>query len=103
MATIFKEMAERINFIITDLVYGIGAMSKGDFAVESSGEEKYVGQYKELFAASQDLAVNRSSFVSHRRHGRSGQQDLNRLPPELRPWHKGLRNRPHPYSNSRQP
>ena len=64
MATIFKEMAERINFIITDLVYGIGAMSKGDFAVESSGEEKYVGQYKELFAASQDLAVNMSQVLS---------------------------------------
>ena len=50
-----KDMAESLDFIISDLENILGEMANSDFTVKSKDKNRYVGDFKQLFDASRQL------------------------------------------------
>lgn len=50
-----KDMAESLDFIISDMEHILGKMADSDFTVKSKDKTRYVGDFKQLFEASRQL------------------------------------------------
>lgn len=58
MVSVAKSMAENLAMIIQDAKYRLGEMAKGDYTVESSMTERYVGEFFELHTAIHQMNLN---------------------------------------------
>ncbi len=50
-----KEMAQSLDFIISDMEHILGEMANCDFTVRSKDNSRYIGDFKQLFDASRQL------------------------------------------------
>lgn len=50
-----KDMAESLDFIISDMENILGEMANADFTVRSKDKNRYIGDFKQLFDASRQL------------------------------------------------
>lgn len=55
MITSAKEMAESLDFIISDMEFILGKMADSDYTVKSKDNSKYIGDFRQLFEASKKL------------------------------------------------
>lgn len=53
-----KDMAESLDFIISDMEYTLGKMADSDFTVRSKDSSRYIGDFKQLFDSSKKLRDN---------------------------------------------
>lgn len=53
-----KDMAEALEFIISDMEYTLGKMADSDFTVRSKDSSRYIGDFKQLFDSSKKLRDN---------------------------------------------
>lgn len=60
----FKKMAENLKIIIQDIQYLLGEMSRGNFRINTSYEEKYIGDYHEILMAMRTINRNLSSTLT---------------------------------------
>lgn len=58
MVSVAKSMAENLAMIIQDAKYRLGEMAKGDYTVESSMADRYVGEFSELHTAIHQMNLN---------------------------------------------
>lgn len=50
-----KNMAESLDFIISDMEYTLGQMADADFTVKSKDKARYIGDFQQLYEASRKL------------------------------------------------
>ncbi len=55
MVNAAKNMAESLDFIISDMNYTLGQMAEADFTVKSKDKTRYVGDFQQLYEASRKL------------------------------------------------
>lgn len=53
-----NEMAQALEFIISDMEYTLGEMADSNFTVRSKDSSKYIGDFQQLFEASRKLRNN---------------------------------------------
>ena len=55
MINVAKDMAESLDFIISDMEYTLGQMADADFTVKSRDKSRYIGDFRQLYEASSKL------------------------------------------------
>lgn len=63
LSNAFRDMSSNLNAIITDINYMLHEMSEGNFVLNSTCEEKYVGEYQNIFYALNNINENLSDTL----------------------------------------
>lgn len=63
LAKAFKQMSLNLKAIIEDISYNLGGMADGNFDISSSCPERYLGQYKEVLTAVENINLKLSETL----------------------------------------